>query len=81
NALASLAGHRRQALWQAVAGAPDKGLLQRAALAEDEIQLPAPSEADDIVGDYRSLGLTLGRHPLALLRPVLAKMRFLPADV
>ncbi|MFS0755876.1 MULTISPECIES: error-prone DNA polymerase [Noviherbaspirillum] len=81
NALASLAGHRRQALWQAVAGAPDKGLLQRAAIAEDEIQLPAPSEADDIVGDYRSLGLTLGRHPLALLRPVLAKMRFLPADV
>ncbi|CAM5496331.1 error-prone DNA polymerase [Alcaligenes] [Alcaligenes phenolicus] len=81
NALAPLAGHRRQALWQAVAGAPDKGMLQRAVIAEDAVVLPAPSEADDIVGDYRSLGLTLGRHPVALLRPVLAKMRFLPADV
>lgn len=43
--------------------------------------MPAPSEGDDIVSDYRSLGLTLGRHPVALLRPVLAKMRFLPAEV
>jgi error-prone DNA polymerase len=81
NALAPLAGHRRQALWQVVAGAPEKGLLQRAAIVEDELQLPPPSEADDIVGDYRALGLTLGRHPLALLRPALAKRRFLPADV
>jgi error-prone DNA polymerase len=80
NALAPLAGHRRQALWQAVAGAPDKGLLQRAAIVEDTISLPSPSEADDIVGDYQSVGLTLGRHPLALLRPVLAKLRFLPAE-
>jgi error-prone DNA polymerase len=81
NALAPLAGHRRQALWQAVAGAPDKGLLKSAAIVEEEVQLPTPSEAEDIVGDYRAVGLTLGRHPIALLRPVLTKMRFLPADV
>lgn len=81
NALASLAGHRRQALWQAVVGAPEKGLLKTTVIAEDDIQLPAPSEADDIVGDYRAVGLTLGRHPIALLRPVLSKMRFLPANV
>ena len=31
--------------------------------------LPAPTEGEDIVADYRSLGLTLARHPLALLRP------------
>jgi error-prone DNA polymerase len=81
DALAALVGHRRQALWQAVAGAPDKGLLQRAVVAEEEIRLPAPSEAENIVGDYRALGLTLGRHPLALLRPQLAQLRFLPAEV
>ncbi|MEO8838006.1 MAG: OB-fold nucleic acid binding domain-containing protein, partial [Herbaspirillum sp.] len=81
NALVSLAGNRRQALWQAVAATPDKGLLQQAVIADDAVQLSPPSEADDIVGDYRSLGLTLGRHPLALLRPVLNKMRFLPAEV
>ena len=31
--------------------------------------LPVPTEGEDLVADYRSLGLTLGRHPLALLRP------------
>ena len=43
--------------------------------------LPAPTEGESIVADYRALGLTLGRHPLALLRPILSKKRFLPADV
>jgi error-prone DNA polymerase len=80
NALESLTGHRRQALWQAVAGAPDAGLLKHAPIAEQELQLVAPSEAENIVADYRSFGLTLGRHPLALLRAILAKKRFLPAE-
>jgi len=30
--------------------------------------LPTPTEGEDLLSDYRSLGLTLGRHPLALLR-------------
>ena len=30
--------------------------------------LPAPTEGEDIVADYRALGFTLARHPLALLR-------------
>lgn len=30
--------------------------------------LPPPTEGETIVADYRSLGLSLGRHPLALLR-------------
>jgi len=34
-------------------------------------QLGAPSEAEDIVSDYNAAGLTLGRHPLSLLRPTL----------
>jgi error-prone DNA polymerase len=32
------------------------------------------------VGDYRSQGLTLGRHPLALLRERLLEKRFMPAS-
>lgn len=81
NALATLAGNRRQALWQSVAGAPDRGLLRPAAIAEESLALAPPSEADDIVHDYRALGLTLGRHPLALLRESLLRKRFLPAEV
>ncbi|WP_151446996.1 error-prone DNA polymerase [Lacisediminimonas profundi] len=80
NALAALSGNRRQALWQAVAGTPDKGLLRPATIREDAIELAPPSEADEILQDYRTLGLTLGRHPLALLRPALLKRRFLPAE-
>ena len=34
-----------------------------------------PTEGDDIVGDYAALGLTLRRHPLALLRSRLKKQR------
>ena len=35
--------------------------------------LRPPTEGQGIVADYASLGLTLGRHPLALLRPRLAR--------
>jgi len=35
---------------------------------ETRILLPAPEESDDLRADYISLGLTLGRHPMALLR-------------
>ena len=81
NALQSLAGNRRQALWQAVGGAPDKDLLRVTHIEEDTPPLVPPSEGDEIIGDYRAQGLTLGRHPLALLRPTLLDKRFLPADV
>jgi len=80
NALHSLAGNRRQALWQAVGAVPDKDLLRPTAPVEETPQLKAPSEGDDIVGDYRSQGLTLGRHPLALLRERLLEKRFMPAS-
>ncbi|WMW78925.1 error-prone DNA polymerase [Undibacterium cyanobacteriorum] len=81
NALRSLAGHRRQAIWQAIAAVPDKDLLHATTLEEAPAHLAAPSEAQEIVGDYHSQGLTLGRHPIALLRQRLLKQRFLPADV
>ncbi len=80
NALMSLAGHRREALWHAVEAVPGKGLLKVADHDATEIRLPAPSEAEQIIADYRSLGLTLGRHPLALLRKHLHARRFLPAS-
>jgi error-prone DNA polymerase len=80
NALQSIAGHRREAVWHAMVATPGKGLLKGAVTAIDRVQLPAPSEAQQIVADYRSIGLTLGRHPLALLRSHLLKRRLLPAN-
>ena len=38
--------------------------------------LRRPTEGEDIAADYGSLGLTLRRHPLALLRPVLTRLSF-----
>ncbi|RJF98427.1 error-prone DNA polymerase [Noviherbaspirillum saxi] len=81
NVLEPLVGHRRNALWQAVASEPDKDLLRETSMQEEPVELVAPSEGDNIVADYYSLGLTLGRHPLALLRPALTAKRFLPAEV
>ncbi len=67
-ALAGLEGHRHRARW-AVAGVESPGpLLAEAPIREGVPLLRAPGEGRDIVADYRSLGLTLGRHPMALLR-------------
>jgi error-prone DNA polymerase len=79
-ALASLAGHRRNAAWL-VAGIEERPpVLARAAIVESTVDLPAPIEGQDIVADYASLGLTLRRHPLALLRPQLARLRMITAQ-
>jgi len=71
-ALHSLAGHRRLAHW-AAAGAGPRAPLDAAPVETAMPALRAPREGEDIVADYASLGLTLGRHPLALLRSHLKK--------
>ncbi len=78
-ALASLAGNRHQAVWQASGHTPMPAVLRATQIHEPALQLPAPSEADDVVADYAHLGLTLGRHPLALLRPQLHALGVMPA--
>ncbi|TPQ31086.1 error-prone DNA polymerase [Cupriavidus pinatubonensis] len=80
NALASMTGGRRQALWLAAAAVPDKDILRAAELVEEPAELAPATEGEEIVGDYRAMGLTLRRHPLALLRPMLTERRFVPAS-
>jgi error-prone DNA polymerase len=75
DALHSLAGHRRQQVWEASALHKAPALLRDAPVHEAPLQLEAPPEGEDITFDYAALGLTLRRHPLALLRPHLAAMR------
>ena len=83
DALASLAGHRRQAAWAAsVERAPpvvQGDLFAGQVLAEATPDLPAPGEGENLVADYRSLGLSLRQHPLTLLRAALAERRFVTA--
>ena len=77
DALSSLAGHRRQQAWAASAQRRAPPLLKDAPIEEQRLQLPSASEGEDIVFDYAATGLTLRRHPLALLRPRLEKMKLL----
>jgi error-prone DNA polymerase len=73
-ALASLQGHRHRAYWGVAGFVPS---LPTAPAGAREAALPllrAPTEGQDILADYHALGLTLGRHPLALLRERLAAL-------
>ncbi|WP_376785041.1 error-prone DNA polymerase [Achromobacter insolitus] len=82
DALRTLAGHRRQASWEAAASVQSRDLLRDAAIHETQApQLSAPSEGQTVAADYRSVGLTLHSHPVALLRHQLAARNFQPASV
>ncbi|MDQ0138837.1 error-prone DNA polymerase [Cupriavidus necator] len=83
DALAPLAGNRRQARWQAraaAAHAAHRDLLYEAPPAEAALALAPPRLGEDVTADYASLGLSLKSHPLALLRHKLAAMRFATAS-
>ena len=77
DALLGLSGHRRQQVWDAAALHRTPELLQEAPVNEDYLELQAAPEGEEIVWDYASTGLTLRRHPLALLRPRMAAKKLL----
>jgi len=79
DALQSLSGHRRQQVWDAAALKTAPALLRDAPIEEDYLELPSAPEGEEIVWDYAALGLTLRRHPLALLRPLLSARRLATA--
>jgi error-prone DNA polymerase len=66
-ALQSITNNRRQAHWQTLAIHSDGPLLENS-MPTLETQLNPPSESDNIYADYNNTGLTLGRHPMSILR-------------
>ena len=80
DALTSLSGHRRQQVWDASALKRPPLLLREAPVDEDFLELEPASEGEEIVFDYSAVGLTLRRHPLALLRPRLSAQGLLTAQ-
>src|SRR5580698_8652664 len=94
-AFAALSGNRHLAFWEVAgiervaslasnaSSQPVRGVLELGVRtghsAEGQPLLPAPTEGERIVADYASVGLTLGRHPLALLRERLRKKQLLSA--
>jgi error-prone DNA polymerase len=68
DALKGLSGHRHQSHWEAASVGTEAPLDIETADASDGIALPAPTEVQDLTADYNSTGVTLGRHPMELLR-------------
>ncbi|MCP5138847.1 MAG: error-prone DNA polymerase [Chromatiales bacterium] len=79
-ALAGIAGHRYRARWEVAGAEPMLPLFPVSGVAEGIPLLRPPTEAEDISGDYASMGLSLGRHPLALLRSELQRQGFVTAE-
>ncbi|HEX4023637.1 MAG TPA: error-prone DNA polymerase [Steroidobacteraceae bacterium] len=75
-ACAALSAHRHDASWQALGVERLPGLIEGLSAGEPPVVLPEPTESQNILADYRHLGLTSGRHPLALLRPALSRRGF-----
>ncbi|HKJ17351.1 MAG TPA: OB-fold nucleic acid binding domain-containing protein, partial [Xanthomonadales bacterium] len=94
-ALRGLAGHRHRARWEVAAvekpaplwGQGKNSLKQSreqtsrspSFYSDPKYSIRPPTEADDIRTDYASTGLTLGRHPVALLRKQLRHRRAVTA--
>jgi error-prone DNA polymerase len=82
-ALASLSGNRHLAFWEVAGSERPLPLAPRSArAAHDEEGTPlltTPTSWQTVVADYSSTGLTLGAHPLKLLREGLAQERVLSA--
>ncbi len=69
DALQGLTGHRHQAAWS-VKGIDTQptAMLRQTRVHEASALLQVPTAAEETMADYRALGLSLKKHPLALLR-------------
>ncbi len=90
DAFAGVGASRRRAAWDARGAASGPQALPLFAVAretaaaamaaqaplvpEPVVSLPPQAEGETVVEDYRATGLTLRRHPMALLRPVLDRL-------
>jgi error-prone DNA polymerase len=80
NALRNLSGDRHRAYWQVAGIETTIPIFDAPVFAEGDVMLPKPSEGQNIVADYATIGLSLGRHPLALLRDRLSRRQIRKAE-
>lgn len=78
NALHSLAGHRRQAMWHSAGQRLEHGLLSQTRINEEAVALKPATELEDMLADYRATGASLEHHPIRFLRGQLAQHRIEP---
>ncbi|RKG88313.1 DNA polymerase III subunit alpha, partial [Corallococcus sp. CA053C] len=81
-ALTSLCGARRQALWEIQALGPldADDLFFGMAMDGTAVELPPMGVYERVCADYDTVGLSLEKHPLELLRPTLKRMGAVTAE-
>ena len=80
-ALRGLGGHRHRARWNAAGTERQLPLFAGTRPADEQrIPLRPPSAGEDVIADYASTGLSLGRHPLSFLRGQLRRRRCLSSS-
>ncbi len=79
-ALRAFSEHRHEAAWRSLGVERLPGLMAGHSAVEPPVTLPAPDEGQEILADYRHLGLTSGRHPLDLLRPGLVRRGYCSSE-
>ncbi|UXA52406.1 error-prone DNA polymerase [Xanthomonas prunicola] len=75
-ALQGMVGNRNVARW-AMAGVEARRPLLPGSPEECPVEFEAPRMGEEILADYRSVGLSLRQHPMALLRPQMRQRRIL----
>jgi error-prone DNA polymerase len=74
-ALRGFAGHRHRAQWEVTGVERMPDLFDGARITDEPVVLRPPTAAENVLADYKTTGLTLGTHPLKLLRPQLRARR------
>ena len=67
-ALRTLTGNRHRARWDVAGVEAPLPLMPQIEIREGVPMLRRPTEGEDVIADYQSTGLTLGRHPMAFVR-------------
>ncbi|HYW81006.1 MAG TPA: error-prone DNA polymerase, partial [Thermoguttaceae bacterium] len=84
DAFGSLELDRREALWHALDQDQEELPLfaqsNKSQPGDAKVDLPRLSEAEEVLADYRTAGLSLKAHPLKFLRPELDTMGVAQAD-
>ncbi|WP_386338481.1 error-prone DNA polymerase [Xanthomonas citri pv. citri] len=75
-ALQGMVDNRNAARW-AMAGVEARRPLLPGSPEERPVEFEAPRAGEEILADYRSVGLSLRQHPMALLRPQMRQRRIL----
>jgi error-prone DNA polymerase len=79
DAFRSLQVNRRESLWQSLPDRPPMPIFAATDDAEPAVSLPHLSPMEEVVADYRTIGLSLRDHPVKFLRPQLDQLRVVAA--